>query len=332
MPEPAAISSHRCPRDRRACRTHTRRRRPGWSGVAALAAALALLLLPSSSGAPAPRAATGDAPPKAAIAVAWNEDPAWFRGAAEWAEYDATRVIYGAPRRSVATMYTIAQHMDRATTVKAVDPDVPSAFPAFKQVLRETYGTPNYDYRLLRTAFAHRVTLVPYKVVISTQEDCGASFRHILLDGTRLVAEAFSYFPGAGAERLDRAADPATLFFDALPLVLRDPAWCERGAGDGVPIALVPPQVHPQPQPLAPRPATVRRVGREPVTCGLGVVEADHLVVEHAAVDGCTESHFWFAVDPALRRVLVRHTGPWGTEYVLRRIDWWAYWSDPRPA
>lgn len=331
MDELVAITTHRHSPDGRACRTDTRRRRPRRPGIAAPAAPLALLLLLSPSVAPAQRAMPGAGPPTGAVTVPWNEDPAWFRGAAEWTEYDATRVIYGAPRRSVATMYTIAQHMDRATTVKAIDPDAPSAFPAFKQVLRETYGTANYDYRLLRTAFAHRETLVPYKVVISTQEDCGASFRHITLDGTRLVAEAFSYFPGAGSERLDRAADPATLFFDALPLVLRDPAWCERRAGEGHPIALIPPQVHPQPQALAPQPATLRRVGREPVACGLGMVETDHLVVEHASVDGCTESHYWFAVDPALRRVMVRHTGPWGTEYVLRRIDWWAYWSDPKP-
>lgn len=75
-----------------------------------------------------------------------------------------------------------------------------------------------------------------------------------------------------------------------------------------------------------------RPVGTTSITRRRRLSATHHLRVTHIEMGGTSESHYWFADDSAdLRRVLVQFRGPYGVEYRLKRLDWWAYWSDPKP-
>ena len=116
----------------------------------------------------------------------------------------------------------------------------------------------------------------------------------------------------------------------ALTLRLRDYPF------DGEPkpelmLKLVEEQTSTKPSSTRPEEATVRYVGRERITVPYGSVDVHHLVVEHRPVGGTTTSNYWFAADPEMRRVLVQYEGPYGVTYALKRLEWWAYWNEPRP-
>jgi hypothetical protein len=266
-------------------------------------------------------------------AGSWRDDPAWSQGKAEWALYDATRVIYGKPRRFEATIFTNRQRMDRSTTTKAADWRDPGAVDTFKHNVSELVPTDNYTYRFLTTTFHRADTLAPYKVVASTQEDCGATYRQFVVDDGRVRARSFCYFPEAGESSAEYAlptGTPPLRFHDGLTLALRDYPFDTRPHPE-LRLQLVPDQTDTHETDLRPEPATVRYAGRETITTPMGAIDAHHLRVEHSLHGGVTASDYWFAADPRMRHVLVKYAGPWGVTYELKRLDWWAYWADPRP-
>ena len=67
------------------------------------------------------------------------------------------------------------------------------------------------------------------------------------------------------------------------------------------------------------------------MTVPYGELEVHHLRVEYANRPAGRVSEYWFAADPALRHVLVRYAGPFGVNYELKQLAWWAYWAEPRP-
>ena len=76
----------------------------------------------------------------------WRDDPAWSDGKAEWALYDASRVIYGEPRAYEATIFTNTQHMDPATATKSSDWRTDGAIPVFKHNVSEIVPTDTVKY------------------------------------------------------------------------------------------------------------------------------------------------------------------------------------------
>jgi hypothetical protein len=82
---------------------------------------------------------------------------------------------------------------------------------------------------------------------------------------------------------------------------------------------------------LKPAPARLTYEGRERLDLPIGPIDADRLSVQHEVYGGVRETRVWIASDPELRGVMVRYEGPWETRYRLRRLDRWAYWSDPPP-
>ncbi|MHC4948632.1 MAG: DUF3108 domain-containing protein [Planctomycetota bacterium] len=265
-------------------------------------------------------------------ASSWRTDPAWDAGKAEWALYDATRTIYGRPRVYEATVFTNVQRMDRGTTTKS-GRDGGDAVDVFKHNVSEMVPTEHYTYRFLTTSFVRRDDLRPYKLVMSSQEDCGATYRRFVVDGGQVDVESFCYFPDAGAapERYRVPGRPENFaFHDMLTLTLRDYPF-DADPGPGRRVKLVPDQTQPRPVSARPAEALVRYAGRETVQVPYGDVDAHHLRVEHDAMGGTTTSDYWFAADAALRHVLVRYEGPYGVTYELKRLAWWAYWAEPRP-
>lgn len=273
---------------------------------------------------------TGLTPLTSRAEADWKTDAAWHQGKAEWALYDATRPMYGLPVSYEATIFTNKQKMDRATTTKAADWRDPGTIEVFKHNLSEIIPTPNYDYRFLTTAFVRSDTLELFKLAVSTQEDCGSTYKQFVNDGTTVDVRMFSYFPDEGASPLRYDAPQHLAFHDALSLTLRDYPF-EAEDKPELEILLVPDQTDTHETPKQPSPATVRYVERVTLSVPYGTLDTHHLRVEHR-LDGTTvSSDYWFAADPELLHVMVKYEGSRGVTYELKHLDWWAYWSDPKP-
>ncbi len=145
----------------------------------------------------------------------------WDHGLSEMSYYQATEVIYGEPRAYVRVHLVNRQWLDRETGVKC-DAGAPHAVPVFKINVPEEIPTPNYNYRYLTTVFLDRYGLAPIKMVASSQEWCGATFKHLrwLEDG--LSVKGFSYFGGEGDQTWHLKERPFP--YEALILLARDVA------------------------------------------------------------------------------------------------------------
>ena len=293
-----------------------------------LAAILAALLIPAVL-----TAARPSVEPAANPAVepdSWRDDSVWYDGKAEWALYEAERTIYEETRRYEATIFVNKEQVDPERTVKAEDWRDESNVEMFKHTISQIIPAGNYDYRFLTSSYLHTSDLTPFKVMSSSQEDCGTAYREFLVREGRVEAWQSNYFPGTGRSEDNYRATSTLAFHELLSLSLRDYPF----AADRKPeltLQLVPSQENNRETRLTPRPARVDYIGRETLEVPYGELETHHLRVRHAEDGGATESHFWFAADPSMQHVMVQYTGPYEVTWRLKRFDRWAYWSDPRP-
>ncbi len=259
----------------------------------------------------------------------WSRDPAWFQGKAEWALYDAKRVIYGKERTYEATIFTNTQLMNPATTTKS-DQNVTDAIEVFKLNISEQIPTENYVYRFLTTSFVNRSNLDLYKLTTSTQEDCGSTYRHFVSDGNDVQYNQYNYFPGPGhlSGKL-KEADQLT-FFNALPLTLRNFSFPKDGSTQPtMNVTLIADQTTTRSSDNKPQRATITYNGRVRITVPIGTLWTHHLSL---TLDDNTHQQpiqFWMAEDA--RHVMVQYRNPDGTSYALKRLAWWAYWRDAQP-
>lgn len=265
----------------------------------------------------------------------WRTDPDWYNGKAEWALYDATRNFYGRARHYQATIFTNKQQMDPDTTTKAENENDPNgnAFEVFKHNVSEIIPTDNYDYRFLTTAFVRADDLLTYKLIMSSQDDCGASYKQFVVDDNKIHATSFSYFPNEGKqdETYRLPGEPRNFsFHDDLTLTLRGYPF-DQAEPPEIRRKLITDQTVPVATSSRPEEALIEFIAIETLEVPYGSVETFHLRMNHQPIGGSDETHYWFATDPAMRHVLVQYQGPWEITYRLKRLEWWAYWSDPRP-
>jgi len=222
----------------------------------------------------------------------WRTDPVWYDGQAEVAVYDCEREIYGAARAYRATVYTNKENVDLRTSCKSVDD---KGLEVFKQHWRERIPTPNYDYDFSTMSYTVAADLAPYKLSMSSQEDCGASLKEIVRDeDERFVWSTSNYLPGSGPKCGRFAATRRLAFEDALPLVLRGYDFehpAERR------LALVPFQRFNGATPIEPEPARVRYLGRQELELPIGKLEAHGLGLYDA--QGQPIASYWFHADGA---------------------------------
>ncbi len=260
----------------------------------------------------------------------WKNDPAWYQGPAEWALYDAARPARGGELHYEATIFTNTQRMNPNTTTKAGDWRKPENIEVFKHNVSEVYETGNFVYRFITTSFVRTDDLSNYKVVSSSQEECGTSFKRFVVTEGQVDATSFDYHPDRGESSETYAASSSLAFHDSLSLTLRDYPF-DATDKPVLKLDLVPDQTTAQVAPLKPDRATVHYIARETITVPYGSVETHHLRVEHARDGRTTQSDYWFAADPEKLNVMVKYEGPHGVKYELKRLDWWAYWSEPKP-
>lgn len=222
----------------------------------------------------------------------WRTDPVWNDGQAEVAVYQAEREIYGALRTYRATVYTDKEHVDPRTTCKSADGP---GLEVFKQHWRERIPTPNYDYDYSTMSYTLAADLAPYKLTMSSQEDCGASWKELWRDADgRWLWNASDYFPGGG-NRSGKLGSPKDLAIeDALALVLRGYDFehpAERT------LALVPFQRFNTATSLEPVPAALRYLGREELELPIGKLPAHALGLFDA--NGNALARYWFHAEGA---------------------------------
>ena len=307
------------------------------AAVLTLLVAAALIAASAVSSTPTPGAASEAGPGVAGDEAgsgevlrpgAWRRDAGWNQGKAEWALYESSRVIYGVPRSYETTIFTNRQHMDPESWVKASDWRAPGVVPVFKHNISAIIPTENYDYRFLTTCFGHAGSSRLFKVVMSSQEDCGSTYKEFRFDGRMVLTSQRCYFPGdADVDRVLNTS-PDLQIHDALSLTLRDYPF---DAPEPLELVLMESVTDTHRSDVSPSRAQVTYVGVEELTLPYGVVAAHHLRVEHAAVGGVESTDLWFAASASDRHVMVQYEGPWGVRMRLKRLDWWAYWSDPRP-
>jgi hypothetical protein len=249
----------------------------------------------------------------------WRTDPAWHDGQAETCVYEATRTIYGAERRYLATAHTNKEHADPATTVKS---ESGRGVEVFKHHWSERVPTERYDYDFSTMTYTRADDLSAWKATVATQEDCGASFKEAWLDGRQLAWFESVYFPGGGRREGTLARE--VVFFDALPLVLRDYDFDKKPELE---LQVVPSLKTTNRSLWKAEPRRVRYVGTSEQDLPIGKLRAHQL--DLLEPDGTHEASFWFAADGAapMLRALVRYAGPFGVTYRLKSHERGAYWK-----
>lgn len=268
----------------------------------------------------------------------WKDDPIWYDGKAEYAVYDATRIIYGKPRNYEAVMITNKQKMDPQTTTKAQDWRNPDTFEVFKHNVREVIPTDNYDYKFLTTSFIGTSDLKPYKLVMSSQEDCGATYKQYVVQNNKLLADQYVYFPAVGHINQQYNLPSKFQFYDSLFLTLRNHTSVTKSAiGDSnqnnaQSIMVLPDQTDTHETRYKPCKTIINYIGEENITLNDGSqINSQHLKVTLEA-DGATEAFtadFWFAADnsPQWLHILVKYSDQAGQTYLLKSNKRWAYWE-----
>lgn len=271
----------------------------------------------------------------------WRTDPVWYDGKAEYAVYDAQRTIYGKVRDYQAVIITNKQYMDPDTTTKASDWQADDAFEVFKHNVREVIPTENYDYKFLTTAFIRTdADLTPFKLVMSSQEDCGATYKQYVVQDGMMTGDQFVYFPDAGhREMREPLGESSIQFHDALTLTLRnypfpDPDAVMEGRVSVLDqrLTVLPEQTNTHETPTKPQQAVLKYGGVEMVRLGDSdqIMPCHKLTLETGRDRGENQvSRYWFAADgdSDWLHILVKYEGFDGVKMTLSSVRRWAYWE-----
>ncbi|MCK6444947.1 MAG: DUF3108 domain-containing protein [Planctomycetes bacterium] len=251
----------------------------------------------------------------------WLSDPVWYDGQAEKCVYEATRTIYGKERKYRAIAYTNKERIDETTTCKS---STDQGLETFKHHWSEIVPTENYDYRFSTCVHLETATLRPYKLTVSTQEDCGASFKLAVRKGANLEWTESVYFPDAGQRQGQIAGAHTAHFVDELPLLLRDFPF--DPPGDRY-VRVSPSQKDTRSVAWPTFDVHVTWEGKETIEVPAGRIETHHLSATSTKNDW--KADYWFAADKTAPRlhVLVKYVGPNGESYALVSQERTAYWK-----
>lgn len=251
----------------------------------------------------------------------WRDDPIWYDGLAECATYEATRTIYGTPRPYTARIFTNKEHVSPETFTKSADG---TGRATFKLHVRDDVPTENYTYHFSTMTYVGIDDLKSLKLDMGSSEDCGATFKQYINHAGTLRWRQNSYFPDEGEQSGKMKPGKHFAFQDALPLILRGypfdtpPKTLElQLLRDQTDTHLTPPNE------LSTGVAIVKYRGLETLELPYGEMQAHHLTL-WLAPDW--QEQYWFAADPALRHIMVRHEGGHGIDYQLKTLERAAYW------
>ncbi len=266
----------------------------------------------------APACARDEAP---GFDPAWALDPVWDDGRAEVAVYEASRVIYGAPRPFEAIAIVVTEDFDAERLVKADPPyEGRRLLPVLKLNLVREIPTPNYDYRIMTSVFVRRERpehLV--KLTVTSHEWCGNTWKVLRVRDTQAHYAWASYFDAEGDGNQSWRVQPGDLLEDQLPVTLRGLQFRE---GLELTLRVVPTLGTNRGGPLEWRQARLSVRGLETVATGLGERRAWRVEIRGEGF----ERTLWF--DDEGSHPLLRLSGP-EEHWTLRSIERRAYWLRP---
>lgn len=153
----------------------------------------------------------------------------WDDGLSEMSYYRATTRIYGKKRSYTRVHLFNRQWMEPIRGVKT-DLIASDSVPVFKLNISEEIPVENYNYRYLTTLFLHRSDLSPFKLVTSSQEWGGTTYKHLRWQDDNLSIQSFSYFNNEGENHWQLDGD--VIPYESLLILARNVA------ATGIPISL----------------------------------------------------------------------------------------------
>jgi len=243
----------------------------------------------------------------------------WDDGLAEVATYDASRVVYGKPRKHEAVVITVKEDLDASRQVKADPPyGDRTILPALKQRTVAVIPTDNYDYHFATSCFVSRNE--PNRLIrvdASSQEWCGSTYKQLNVRDDGAALQWHSYFDGEADGSESLKVGDADLVRDALPLQLRSLPFAEGLRRNVRVFDLLTTSHYDQPTFRA---ATVQVASREPVETGLGTIDSWKVVV----TSGDDTDSFWFGTE--FPHILTKLEAADGRTLLLRHHERRAYW------
>ncbi|MGH9869479.1 MAG: hypothetical protein ACREAA_15105 [Candidatus Polarisedimenticolia bacterium] len=261
-----------------------------------------------------------------AVDAGWGSSATWDDGRAEVARYEATRVVYGEPRRFETVMITVKEDLDARTAVKADPPyEGRDLIGVLKINILSTIPAGNYDYRYMTSVFVRRedpLTLV--KLTSSSQEWCGTTFKEVVAwDGPpRLVHH--SYWDGQADGTRPLPVGREALLEEQLIAVAR-----AARMEPGVPSRF---RLHPtlitNSAPVTEwRQVTARLEGRETLKTAAGTFEVRRIDVRDAGGAGGSPALMTFWIEEAPRAAVVAMETSDGRSWKLKEIARRDYWT-----
>ncbi|NOX58418.1 MAG: hypothetical protein GXP29_06105 [Planctomycetes bacterium] len=243
----------------------------------------------------------------------------WDDGLSEMSYYDATETVYGKERKFTRVHLVNRQWMDTATGVKA-NGNAEGSVAVLKFNISEEIPTENYNYRYLTTVFVKRFSLEPFKMVASSQEWCGATFKHLRWTDASITFKSFSYFGDEGDQAwiLNSAAVP----YESLPLQAR--SVVASGKDRSLELLMPVRSTH-EVKPVTK--AASLRLDSKATTLK---TPAGSFKVRRVRVEGAGEPA-WFDVENETPYRLIAFSAG-GVDAVLRRTEKRPYWNRDNPS
>ena len=238
---------------------------------------------------------------------------AWNDGLCEIAYYRATDRLKDR-ERAYTRVHLFNYHWMVPRTGILADPLQEGALGVFELNIAEEIPTENFNRRYLTTVFLQRYDLALLKMVVSSQDWSGTTFKHLRHTGDGLALRSFSSFKGEG----DRTwqVNEQVVPYEALLVIARDVA----GTGQPRELAVLPPmRAMPQVKPEI-KPAVLKPHPASDVTTAAGNYRARRVDLEW---DGPLTS-FVVEADPPYQLLRFRN-GPARGELV--HIERRAYWE-----
>ena len=175
-----------------------------------------------------------DQPREGATSEFWEW---WGDGQAELSGYRLTLNRYGDPREAELALIYVTEPHDRRSWIKDDDARGRNRVEVLKLNSNAFFLTGIYPYGVMTSVFSpvdryREERFQPVRIVHSAQEWCGA-YSHMVWPGPdRLRSLRLSYFAGEDERVADLAAEPGTLYEDALLIQLRELDGPFAGGGE----------------------------------------------------------------------------------------------------
>ncbi len=150
----------------------------------------------------------------------WAKQAIWDDGLAEVATYEASQKIYGKQRSYECVYVTVKEVFNEAFKVKTDDYSRTDLYDVLKVNRFERIETEQYPYHYSTNMFFKRSEpLKLHKMIISSQEWCGSTFKVYTPEENGYKINYHSYWDGEGTGEKIQEGD--FLFEDQLPFTLR---------------------------------------------------------------------------------------------------------------